>query len=156
MGPCPEEFGVQSTGDYLVSRNRHRSQPDATTLEGVGAEGENEADEEDEAQATSEVEGFTDDVYPGARNGAVMFDRGSDFVWFIQLHAEQQAKQKRHFENGRGQQKLARAFSRFIATAPQNLSVQRRTLNGIAQPQRPATLSITGWPSEWSDAPRFT
>ena len=84
MGPCPEEFGVQQTGDYLVSRNRRRraasESPEDVAILG-DAEAEDEAEDDDEAEATLIDEGFNEDVYPGAKNGAAMYDRGSDFFY---------------------------------------------------------------------------
>ena len=58
LGPKPTRFGEQTTGDMLVSKKR--------------GGGEDEPEQSDEA-------GEEEEPFPGARNGVVMYDRGTDF-----------------------------------------------------------------------------
>ena len=51
LGPQPDKFGCQTTGDHLISRNNEKTQLEA---------------------------GDYDEWFPGAKNGLVMYDRGTD------------------------------------------------------------------------------
>ena len=53
LGPKPEVFGEQTTGDHLNSRNKEKQEL---------------------------PESLDDDEFPGARNGVVMYDRATDFL----------------------------------------------------------------------------
>ena len=82
MGPKPEKFGMQVTGDYLISAKRKNQEEETKYAEpgGVGVGGSSSGSESPAEAGGDDPWWMNNDVYSKAKNGLVLHDRATNIT----------------------------------------------------------------------------
>ena len=107
LGPKPMRFGEQTTGDTLVSRKRGAS--------------------EDEPEKSGEA-GEGEEPFPGAKNGVVMYDRGTDFLMVYPTATRTEKETTEAFRHWEGPKSMKPNVESFYADNATELKASARKL----------------------------